>query len=364
MSTEGGGTTVRPRLDTVTVTSEPRTVAVEVRLAFGGRLATGTGTGAPTPLGTARAAALATLAAMGSQVDGGRLGLDTIVEGGGPGAPWVTVVVSVLTRAGVERLVGSALVEDGLPGAAVRATLQACNRRLGLLVEQESREPDPSRRTSPATDLAGIVAHQLRGPATTLVGYLELLHAHIDSLDDGARQSMLDHSLDGGRRLLARLENLLSMTRSHRLGPVAHPQRTPLHRALKQALADVAGPQQGIEVRCPDGLHVHADPDHLAQVVGNYLDNALRHGAPPIVVDATTDGDWVSVHVTDAGPGVDDTVLRSLFDLPDRRPSTATSGSGLGLYVARLLAEANGGTVDVQRVAPSGLRATVRVPAA
>lgn len=362
----------RPRLQTVTVTAEPLTVRVEVALELAGGQALGTSSGPPTESGAARAAADATLGALERRVEGLRLGVDEVVVHQAGAHQWVTVVVSVLTRGGVEQLVGSALIGGSAPAAAVRATLQACNRRFESLVDatgpvaSEAVGVDPDAPSSPSqgAELAGIVAHQLRGPLTNLYGYLQVVRTHFDTLDDRSRGAMLDRSMAGCRRLLGRLENLLALAGQEHPVPATSPQRVQVHAVARQALADVPGPTEGIENRCSPQLHVWADPDHLAQVLGNYIDNALRHGAPPVVIDALVVDGSVEVAVTDAGPGIDEHAMAQLFDPPHGRPPGATAGTGLGLYVAGLLAHANGDSVDVRRAVPTGTRASIRLPAA
>lgn len=363
---------VRPRLHTVTVTAEPLTVRVEVALELAGQQALGTSSGPPTEVGAARAAAHATLGALERRVEGLRLGVDEVVVHHAGAHQWVTVVVSVLTRAGVEQLVGSALTGGDAPAAAVRATLQACNRRLESLVDgtaplaNQTRGVGQDAPSSPpqGAELAGIVAHQLRGPVTNLYGYLQVVRTHFDTLDDRSRGAMLDRSIAGCRRLLGRLENLLALADQEHPVPATRRERVQVHAVARQALADVPGPTDEIENRCPQQLHVWADPDHLVQVLGNYLDNALRHGAPPVVIDALVVGGSVEVAVTDAGPGMDEHAMAQLFDPPHGRPPGATAGTGLGLYIARLLAHANGDSVDVRRAVPNGTRASIRLPAA
>jgi two-component system sensor histidine kinase MtrB len=98
----------------------------------------------------------------------------------------------------------------------------------------------------------------------------------------------------------------------------------------------------------PEGLEVQADPRRLEQVVANLVENALLHGVAPVVVQARAAGDTVEVSVIDAGPGVPDAVVPTLFSrlrTVSRTDRDRTHGTGMGLALVRGLVEAMGGRV-------------------
>ena len=83
-----------------------------------------------------------------------------------------------------------------------------------------------------------------------------------------------------------------------------------------------------------------ADRERLFQIVENLLLNAARHGQPPVRLQAVADDDQVRIIVRDSGPGVAETVRPRLFE---RFVTGRPGGSGLGLYIVRELARAQGG---------------------
>ena len=116
-----------------------------------------------------------------------------------------------------------------------------------------------------------------------------------------------------------------------------------------------------VEVAVPDETVVHADEVRLAQALDNLIDNAVRHGAPPIALVARMDAEHVEIDVTDAGAGVPAELVPRLFD----RFATAgaTSGTGLGLYLVREIMRGHGGDVvyaPPEEHAPT--RFTIRLP--
>jgi two-component system sensor histidine kinase BaeS len=102
-----------------------------------------------------------------------------------------------------------------------------------------------------------------------------------------------------------------------------------------------------------DLLTANADPQRLSQVLGNLLDNAVRHSPQggTITVKAANAGDGVQVDVTDQGPGLSPEELSLVFERfyrGDKARARSTGGSGLGLAIVKQLVEAHGGQVWAQ----------------
>ena len=102
---------------------------------------------------------------------------------------------------------------------------------------------------------------------------------------------------------------------------------------------------QGIEAR-PTTAFVAADPVRVEQALANLIDNALAHGAGAIDLFAVERDDVIELHVTDAGPGFPAGFLEHAFDRFSRADEARTTGgSGLGLSIVALIAQAHGGSV-------------------
>ncbi len=217
--------------------------------------------------------------------------------------------------------------------------------------------------------LVGDVAHELRTPLTTLDGYLE-------GLEDGVIQPTAQtwHLLRAETARLTRLVTDLSelwRAEAHQLPlrvdaiDVAEVSREVADRFRPQAQA------RGIELDVPAGTAIAlADRDRVAQIVSNYLSNALRH-APDgsriaIAADELPDH-VVRVSVADQGPGLTHDQLEAVFERfyrVDASRSRAAGGSGIGLAIVRALAEAMGGRAWAESAGP-GLGSTflVELPA-
>ena len=116
-----------------------------------------------------------------------------------------------------------------------------------------------------------------------------------------------------------------------------------------------------IALRAPEGLEVRADPLRLRQAVGNLLDNALRSGSGVVVLDAAPTDGGVELRVIDGGPGFPSELRERAFERFARGDAARTrGGAGLGLAIVRAIAEAHGGSADLEPGSPTTVR--MRLP--
>jgi signal transduction histidine kinase len=125
------------------------------------------------------------------------------------------------------------------------------------------------------------------------------------------------------------------------------------------------GTAQG-RVRCAINLRsrVCCDPDRVAQVVSNLVANALRHGATdaPVDVRLGEERDDAVLRVHNEGPPIPRELLPHLFEPFRRAAGDPVSGVGLGLFIARAVVLAHGGTMEVTSEPGRGTTFTVRLP--
>jgi signal transduction histidine kinase len=133
---------------------------------------------------------------------------------------------------------------------------------------------------------------------------------------------------------------------------------------------------KGVALRSdiPPHVSVLADPGRMGQVLGNLLDNALRHTTTGgiVTVSCRAVGQWVHVDVSDTGDGIAAEHLEHVFDRfyradPARRTAGSTSGSrggsGIGLTISRAIVEAHGGRITAQSAGRGqGSTFTIRIP--
>jgi signal transduction histidine kinase len=212
--------------------------------------------------------------------------------------------------------------------------------------------------------LVGDVAHELRTPLTTLDGYLEGLEDGVIEPSD-ATWRLLRAETGRLTRLVTDLSELWR-AEAHQL-----PLRIEAVDVIAMAreVVDRFGPMaapRAIAITVGSGKAVaHADRDRVAQILANYLSNALRHAPDGSTIDisATSGEATVRLGVTDRGPGLAADQLETVFERfyrIDPARSRAAGGSGIGLAIVRALAEAMGGRAWAESAGP-GAGATFRL---
>jgi signal transduction histidine kinase/ActR/RegA family two-component response regulator len=203
-------------------------------------------------------------------------------------------------------------------------------------------------------------AHEIRNPTVVIAGAAAALSQARGRLPDAVRDDLLAAVARQARLLDRATGDLLTAAQAHRgsLRVDSHP--VDLAPLLQAAAGDA--PCTGVAVQCPPGLVALADPLRLQQMVLNLLANAAKYGSPPVIVEGTADGDVVVVGVRDHGPGVPAEFVSALFGEFSRAPGTSAPGIGLGLFVVRSLAEAQGGAAWYEAAADGGPRFVFALP--
>jgi signal transduction histidine kinase len=221
-------------------------------------------------------------------------------------------------------------------------------------------------------DLLAAVSHELRTPLAGMLGALATLSAREGQLSDPQRQELIGMAVRQGDRLKLQIEQLLLAARLG--GSGQEPAERPVVDAAALARDAVAAaraayPARQIVLDAGQVLPVRAVPEAVLQVLGNLLDNAAKHAPDraPIRVEARRVGGLAVVAVEDSGPGVPPAERERIFERFTQLDSGATrlaSGVGLGLYIARQLANAQDGElllVDPAQAGP-GARFELRLP--
>jgi signal transduction histidine kinase len=139
-----------------------------------------------------------------------------------------------------------------------------------------------------------------------------------------------------------------------------------LLRAIVRSASFEAGTRR-VNVSAPRQLVVDVDPALVRPALTNILRNALAYSPPSVAVDvhARLDGGHLVIDVRDRGPGLSPAEREAIFDRFVRGAAGRNRrGAGLGLFIARRMVEAHGGTVDVESEEGIGTTFTVRLPVA
>lgn len=218
--------------------------------------------------------------------------------------------------------------------------------------------------TAMAGDLAAIeatrtrmladLAHEMRTPASVLRGYLEAIGEGVEVADAATVRMLLDQ-VD---RLSRLGEDIALVTTAEEGRLTQHRRNVDLDLLARDAVTTAAARYAEAGVlseaeAAPEPAIVHADPDRIAQVLTNLLDNALRHtpSGGQVTVRVGVEDDTASIEVSDTGDGIPAEHIARVFDRfyrVDAARDRAHGGSGIGLAIAHAIARDNGGTLSAQ----------------
>jgi signal transduction histidine kinase len=216
------------------------------------------------------------------------------------------------------------------------------------------------------------VSHELRTPLTSVLGALGLLAVGSAGALPAAALELLQVAKRNGDRLSQLIDDVLDLTKLEGNRMQLNLRPVELAPLIREALSVNTGYAQrgSVSLAFEDEVQacrVQIDPDRFLQVMANLLSNAIKHSpvGKTVRVLLTQDQHTVQVAVVDEGPGIDPAFKKKLFekfsqaDASDRRP---VGGTGLGLYISRILVEKMGGTVGADSGATGGSTFRVSLP--
>ena len=257
----------------------------------------------------------------------------------------------------------------GLPGTDVDDEFAAVARAIDTMAAELSRHRSLERAFLMS------ISHDLRTPLTSIRGYAEALAEGAADDEESRRRAALIIEAEA-RRLERLVADLLELARLDAREFSLHPGPVDAGQLARHAALALqpAAQESGIQLVVDPGdgpepaAMAMADPERLAQVVANLVENALKYAATTVEVGTQTvsGGRTIEIAVADDGPGIDPDDLPRVFErlYTSRRQPGRKVGTGLGLAIVRELVTAMGGRVDVGPTAEGGTRFVVSLPAA
>ncbi|QHC22062.1 sensor histidine kinase [Streptomyces sp. GS7] len=242
------------------------------------------------------------------------------------------------------------------------------------------RGTEARRRTELShAELIATVAHELRSPLTSVKGFTATLLQKWERFTDDQKRLMLETVDADANRVTRLIAELLDISRIDSGRLEVRRQRVDMIAAVRrhvQAQTTAGQRPDRFLIRMMEPLpDLWADPDKVDQVLGNLLENAVRHGEGTVTIevgpasDATGDttGDassmeGTSVTVSDEGPGIPEESMSRVFTRFWR--GSKRGGTGLGLYIVKGIVEAHGGTITVGRAPAGGAEFRFSLPVA
>lgn len=219
-------------------------------------------------------------------------------------------------------------------------------------------------------DFTATLSHELRTPLTSIKGYLQtLMHRKAAEFDHEKRQSYLaiiNHQADRLNRLIM---DLLEAARLSSEALEVHPRPTDLADLLRRSCADHEHGKNPIQLTCAEPALACCDPEQIGYVLNHLLSNATKYSVPGGEVGVLCErrGANLVVDIKDEGVGIPFDQQDRIFDMYHRVETGNTRthyGVGMGLYIARKIVEAHGGTISVKSAPGCGSTFSFSLPVA
>ncbi len=215
-----------------------------------------------------------------------------------------------------------------------------------------------------------LVVHDLRGPFTTILGFLELLENDHKSPLSKRQRAFLSWIRESSKKMLQMIDELLNISRL-KMGKIVPAMRFIDARLTVAKVLDGLEPpaaRKNIELlnNIPDGTRLYADPALLTQVLHNLVSNAIKfsHSSQSVAL-YVPDGERTTIAVADRGVGIAAERVGKLFRLEEKSSTPGTAGelgTGFGLPLSRDLVAAHQGSLDVVSEVGTGSTFFLRLP--
>ncbi len=238
--------------------------------------------------------------------------------------------------------------------------------------EAEHHTVEELRRLSALrADFVSLVSHELRSPMAAVIGAARTLQERWRILSPDQREAFLALIADETNRLAILIGDVLH-TSQIEAGTFSYSfSDVDLTRLVEDAVSTAAIGQDEVKITASVSStlpNIRGDRERLRQVLGNLIENAMKYSPAggEVEVHAHPEDGKVKISVVDSGPGIPHDQQRLIFEKFGRADVAGGSkpGTGLGLFIARSIAEAHGGTIDVRSSPNAGSTFTLTLPVA
>jgi len=237
--------------------------------------------------------------------------------------------------------------------------------------EAERATSDELRRLSSLrADFVSLVSHELRSPMAAVIGAAETLQQRWRELAPDQRSSFLSLIAGETTRLAALIGDVLDTSRIDAGTFSFSFDDVDMEELVDESVAAAGFAQDEVRVRAAVARplpHVRGDRERLRQVLVNLIDNAVKYSpaGDEVEVSAAAENGTLRIAVRDNGPGIAPEHQRLIFEKFGRAKvaGKAKPGTGLGLFIARSIAEAHGGSIEVASAPERGATFTLELPA-
>ena len=243
-------------------------------------------------------------------------------------------------------------MEEVFPAPYTEVGARMLQIKTGMIRKEESLKQEAQRKN----DLITYLAHDLKTPLTSVLGYLSLLDEAPD-MPEVQKEKYTRIALEKAERLEGLIEEFFEITQYNLQNIFLEKEELDLSYMLMQMTEEfypvLAAHGNEVKLEAEEDLHLYADPDRLARVFNNILKNAVAYSYPntPITIRASRNKDKILLSFENHGKNIPkeklDSIFEKFFRLDSSRRSN-TGGAGLGLAIAKEIVELHGGSISAR----------------
>jgi signal transduction histidine kinase/ligand-binding sensor domain-containing protein len=215
-----------------------------------------------------------------------------------------------------------------------------------------------------------IIAHDLKNPFTSVLGFCDILSRHYDGMDDTKRKQSIGVIFEASKRIFQLLENLLQWARSQTGSIKFEPREFILNEVAETniLLVNALVSKKKLEIRknIEKEIRVFADKNMIDTAIRNLLTNAIKFTEYGFIsIEIVQNADTTEVKITDTGVGISKEKMDKLFDVGGIQSTSGTRGelgTGLGLVICKEFIEKNGGVISVSSEQGKGSTFSFSIP--
>lgn len=220
-------------------------------------------------------------------------------------------------------------------------------------------------------EFVSVAAHALRSPMTAIKGYLSMVLEGDSGVITDRTKQFLQGAFDGNNRLIRLVNHMLDISRIESGRLIFNISEVQLEELVQSEVSDltILAKQKNLSLtyKKPETPlpKVSIDPERIREVINNLIGNAIKFTqSGDVSINHEIKNNFLLTHVTDTGPGIDQEDLVNLFRKfsQARNRASKNSGSGLGLYVSKIIMQEFGGDVSVVSQVGKGSTFTFSIP--
>jgi len=254
---------------------------------------------------------------------------------------------------------------------SLNLSLQNMNNLLEERQQQIVEQSEELKRLNSSKDkLISVIAHDLRNPLNTLMGFSEILVYQYNNLDDEKKLKFLKIIHTTAKNMFLLLENLLQWARAQTHSISFNPEIFSINELIDENIAlfheQAFLKNNVIKNNVDEDLKVYADRNMINTVIRNILSNAIKFTENGVItIDIEKFHDYIKIKISDTGKGIPHERLSNLFDVTVSSTTSGTrgeTGTGLGLLLCKEFVEKNNGRIEISSKVGEGTTVSFTLP--